>query len=177
MSGFSKGIDSRAASRTEVRLFKFVRKRDLPSTAELERKWPLDFEAEAINISPEGGVCRRSREIARYQLDGTLLAQEQAPQVAAEPTDPEELKRQAEEMIEGGKPPERNKSSSSNKHKKKRKKRNWSQGRRRKRRRRARRHPRNRYAFVNQAPPPFCNRYAANRCPRSTTSSRTSRSG
>lgn len=68
----------------EVRLF--------DAEGKLVKQWKLDFHGQAINVGPDGSVyVGGAGRLAKYDLKGTLLAQDDAPQ-ASVLKDPEKLR-------------------------------------------------------------------------------------
>jgi len=67
----------------------------------LLRKWTVDFEAQAINAGPDGSIfVGGDGELARYDAQGSLIAQMTTPQAKVIRDDPEALKQQATEHME-----------------------------------------------------------------------------
>lgn len=80
------------AGRAEVRI--------LTADGKLLRKWPIDFEAQAINVDPDGNiVVAGDGFIARYDAEGKQLAKADSPQVAKLAKNQQELEDQARETL------------------------------------------------------------------------------
>jgi hypothetical protein len=64
-------------------------------------RWPLDFQAQAVNVCPDGMlVLGGAGVLARYDLDGKELARAESPHIVDSRKDPDRLKQQALEMVE-----------------------------------------------------------------------------
>ncbi|HEV3004052.1 MAG TPA: hypothetical protein VGX78_06295, partial [Pirellulales bacterium] len=81
-----------AAAVHEVRVF--------DAQGNLSHKWALDFDGQAINVGPDGMVyVGGDGRLAKFDMDGNLLAAGDAPQVAAM-QDAEQLRQAAQEQLE-----------------------------------------------------------------------------
>jgi hypothetical protein len=85
----AKSLDSPA----EVRI--------LDADGKLLNQWPVNFQAQAVNVCPDGNlVLGGAGVLARYDMKGKELARCESPHIVASRKDPNELKRQAREMAE-----------------------------------------------------------------------------
>jgi hypothetical protein len=85
----SKSLDSPA----EVRI--------LDADGKLLDQWPVNFQAQAVNVCPDGNlVLGGAGVLARYDVKGKELARCDSPHIVASRKDPDELKRRAREMAE-----------------------------------------------------------------------------
>jgi hypothetical protein len=75
--------------------------RILDADGKLIDQWPLDFQAQAVNVCPDGNlVLGGAGVLARYDLKGKDIARCESPHIVASRKDPDELKRRAREMAE-----------------------------------------------------------------------------
>ena len=75
--------------------------RILDADGKLLSKFPVDFQAQAVNVCPDGNLLiGGSGILARYDLKGKELARSESPHVAASRKDPDQLKQQARELVE-----------------------------------------------------------------------------
>jgi hypothetical protein len=85
----TKSLDSPA----EVRI--------LDADGNLLDKWPVSFQAQAVNVCPDGNlVLGGAGVLAQYDLKGKELACCESPHIVASRKDPDALKRRAREMAE-----------------------------------------------------------------------------
>jgi len=85
----TKSLDSPA----EVRI--------LDADGKLLDQWPVNFQAQAVNVCPDGNlVLGGAGVLARYDMKGKELARCESPHIVASRKDPDELKRRAREMAQ-----------------------------------------------------------------------------
>jgi len=75
--------------------------RILDAEGKLLDQWPVNFQAQAVNVCPDGNlVLGGAGVLARYDMKGKELARCESPHIVASRKDPDELKRRAREMAE-----------------------------------------------------------------------------
>lgn len=76
--------------------------RILDADGKMLGQWPVEFEAQAINVDADGNiVVAGDGFIARYDLKGKELAKAESPQVAGMPKNQKELENRARESLKG----------------------------------------------------------------------------
>jgi hypothetical protein len=92
-TGEQKNSDKAAKSIAELRL--------LDSDGKSLESFPLDFQAQTVNVCPDGNlIVGGDGTLARYSLQGKELARSESPHVTATKNDPDESKRRAKETLE-----------------------------------------------------------------------------
>lgn len=100
-AGASKPSAEEASSTPAKELTSVAEVRLLDEDGKLLEQWPLDFQAQAVNVCPDGNlVLGGAGVLARYDLKGKELARTESPHIVASRKDPEQVKQRAREMVE-----------------------------------------------------------------------------